>query len=230
MNVQSAEVAQNASALRRHAALRALSEARQSFLFGMRAARVIGFMIAAGGLILLFVVSGTRGRDALHVVVVRTLAWLSWSVGSIAALSATRDFAALDERDGIAALALERGYSERELGAARTAASVRVITGLLAVPALAVSMGALALSSSTGLLVPRVLLALGVLGYVAALGLALGIVARWSAAASPTHARVLLAVIVLGPELARAAWPHVPSLPAGFAWLLERLVSVGAAA
>jgi len=214
---------------RRRQSLVALCAMRQRALTGMRVARFAGAAVALTGLIALLVLSSSRGRDVLDVAAVRGLAWLSWTVGSLATFSAARDLASLDDRDGIVALALERGYSRRALAQARIAASVRVITGLLAVPALVLAVSALALTGSLALVVPRTLFAVGVCGYVAALGTVLGLLSRWSAAMSPTRGRALVAGIVLLPELARAAWPSVPSVPAAFAWLLERLVEIGSA-
>jgi len=215
---------------RRRESLVALCAMRQRTLAGMRVARFVGLAVALSGVVGLLVLSASPGRDVLHVVAARGIAWLSWTAGALAALSAARDLASLDDRDGIAALALERGYSRRALARARTAASVRVITRLLAVPALVLAVSALALTSSLALVAPRVLFVVGVCGYVAALGTVLGLLSRWSAAMSPTRGRALLVAIVLLPGLAREVWPSVPSIPAAFAWFLEQLTSIGSAA
>jgi hypothetical protein len=216
--------------LRRRQSLVALCAMRQRALAGMRVARFVGLAVALIGVVALLVVSGSPGRDVLHAIAAQGIGWLSWTAGALATLSAARDLASLDHRDGIAALALERGYSRRALARARTAASVRVITRILGLPALMLAVSALALTSSLALVAPRVLFVVGICGYVAALGTVLGLLSRWSAAMSPTRGRVLLVAIMLLPELARQTWPSVPSIPAAFAWFLEQLTSIGSTA
>jgi hypothetical protein len=172
----------------------------------------------------------SRGVAAhLDGVALRGLGVLSWLAAGVAALSAAQNLQALDQREGVSALALQRGFDARSLGWARGAASVRRIALVTGAPALFLALLALALSPATAIR-SRVLLCGGVFAYVALLAVVLGLLARWAAALSPSRSRALLLAVVLGPALARLVWPLVPSVPALFGWLLHRLGSLGGSA
>jgi len=195
----------------------------------MKAARVLGFSIALATLVMMLVLSSGSGRDVVDVIVVRSIGLLSWLVGGLAALSAARDLDADDTRDGIFALVAQRGYSRRMLVWARAAATVQVVARLVGTPALVLALVAVLMSRSGMQTLARILLCVGIVGYVALLGVVLGLLARWSAAYAPRHGRALLAAVVLGPELVKYVSERVPSVPALFGWLLEQLVRVGSA-
>lgn len=217
------------SGWRRRRVLASVYDARLRQFGGMRLALVLGWTTAAGfALMMLFLAARGIAAD-LDTVVLRGVGVLSWLAAGVAALAAARDLQALDQREGVSALAMQRGFDARSLAQARVAASVRRIAIVTGGPALCLALLALALSPAAALR-SRALLCGGVCGYVALLAVVLGLLARWSAALSPGRARALLLVVVLGPELARIVWPLVPSVPALFGWLLDRLASLGAGA
>jgi hypothetical protein len=205
-----------------------LASARLRELFGFRAARVLGVGIAGGhALAMLGLVAG-GGADVADVLVVRALGWLSWLAAGSAALAAARDLAELDDRDGISALAAQRGFARTLLEPARSVAACVCIASVVAIPGVALALFSLALSPSANAIVPRAMLAFGVLGYAALLGVTLATLARWSVALSPRASRSVLAALVLVPELLANAWPDVPSVPAVFAELRHHLLGLGA--
>ena len=205
-----------------------LLDARQQTLFGMRVARWFGGAIALGYAIAMLVLATSGAAVVADVLVVRALGWLSWLAAGAAALSAARDLAALDTQQGMVALAAQRGFSGYLLEPARTAAAAYAITRVLAIPALALALLALALSPGIGLIGPRVVLCAAVLAYSALLGVTLALLARWSSALSPRHGRSVMLGLVFLPELAAAALGDVPSVPSAFADLLDAAQGIGA--
>ena len=213
--------------IRRTAALTGLCEAQLRTLLGVKLARIVGLLVAVGFGCAMLVLFTSAGRDVLDVLCLQALAWLSWLAAGIAALSAAQDLAARDRRDGIAALALQRGHDQSTLAYSRLLATVRVIARVTLGPALALALLAMALSGSVAVAASRALLAAGVFGYVLLLGAVLGGLARWAVMLSPNHGRSVLVALVIGPHLARTVWPQVPSIPAWFEALLAKLLQMG---
>lgn len=214
--------------LGRLVALASFYDTRLGGLPGVRVARWLGVLVALGfaGVMLVLAVAG--GRDVLDIIAIRGLEWLAWIAAGIAALGSAGDLAALDARDGVAALALQRGYASGELALGRTIAAMRCIGRAAGWPALSLSVLALLLSGTAELALRRALLCLAVAGYVALLAVVLGALARWSASLSSRRPRVVLLALLLGPYLLRAAWPLVPSVPSLFGGLVPHLVAIGA--
>jgi hypothetical protein len=213
---------------RRLIALTSFYDARVRALPGVRLARWLGALVALGFAGLMLVLAAAGGRDVLDVIAIRGLEWLAWLAAGVAALGTARDLADADAREGIAALALQRGYGKGELSFARAVATARAIARASGWPALALTVLALLLSSTLELAARRALLGLAVSGYVVLLAIVLAALARWSENLSPRRPRLVLLALVLGPYVVQALWPLVPSVPSVFAGLVPHLVAIGA--
>jgi len=194
---------------------------------GVRMARISGFLLMAGFGCAMLILSTRSDPSAQTMLSIEALAWLSWLVAGLAALSTAQDLSARDDRDGITTLLRQRGYDSRARRRARCLASMYVITRTALVPALGICALALALAKSLGAAAAHALQCAGSLGYLVVLGVVLGAFARWCAAISPRHGRALLLGLVVGPHLARSVWPTVPSVPALFSALLSHLQRLG---
>jgi hypothetical protein len=204
----------------------AIESDRLGARFGIRAAGVLGMLIALGyAIVLLFL---PNAGEAAASVVARALFWLSWLCAGTAALSAVRELAALGADDGFAALLAQRGFAASVLPPARLVAAALRIARVIALPgvSLAILAGTLARSSSGFLAV--LLLMAKVIGYSALLAATLAVLARWAALLHPRRARALLAMLIIVPELLRGVWSGVPSVPAFFGGLLAQLPARGA--
>ncbi|MEI9941194.1 MAG: hypothetical protein WDO69_28585 [Pseudomonadota bacterium] len=211
--------------LQRERALIALFDLGRKKSHGLRAAKLYAFCVFAGYAI---AISLTRGSDrgaAIHGFIQAALVSLSWVVGALAALGSAQALAEQPERDALSALALQRGFHPSALLRARTEAATVRVTRLVAVPALLLVVVGVARG---GTLPWALSVAPAVVVYAGALGLALALLAHFSAELSPRHPRALLAVLVLGPLLISLAYPAVPSLPGLFSGLLSRLLAAGA--
>jgi hypothetical protein len=204
-----------------------LESARLGARFGVRAANVLGVLIAAGFAIVL-IAAGREGAALAPAVVTRALAWLSWVVAGSAALAAARELGARGPDDGFAALAAQRGVPATALLPARVLAAALRIARAVALPGLVLALLAAGLADSAARLGSGLVLALKVLAYSALLGGTLALLARWSARLLPQRAGLLLAAIVLLPEVVRDTWSDVPSLPHLFGTLLDRFPTRGA--
>lgn len=154
---------------------------------------------------------------------VRCLGTASWVAG-VGALSLATDLAARDAAQGITGLARLRGFGESELERARQVAGAIKLGTIVLVPGLLLSLASAARFRS----LPAALLALslGVLTipYAALVGAVLALLARACQRVLPGRGRLLLLLVGLGPWLLAAGLGvKVPSLPAGFSWMLEHL-------
>ena len=203
----------------------AIENDRLGARFGMQAATWLGILVALGYAVVLLLLPDA---GAAATVVARALFWLSWLVAGAAALSAASEFAAVGTDDGFAALLAQRGVTASALRPARLVAAALRIGRAIGLPAVALAIlgGALARSSS-GLLAMAVLTA-WVSGYSLLLAGTLAVLARWSALLHPRRARLLLAALILVPELLRGTYSGVPSIPAFFGALLDQLPARGA--
>lgn len=179
------------------------------------------------GLVLAVALVGS-GSSA-DVVVQNALFWLSWLGGGGVALAAAGP-GRKPEDHAVRALAAQRGFSLRDLAMARAIATVRRVLRVVGLPALVVALLALAASGSFRLLLPRVLLVVGVTGYVVLLAVVISLLVELARALSPRHTRSTLAFLIVVPHLLRVLWPHVPSVPALFGLLLDQLARLGGAA
>ena len=94
-------------------------------------------------------------------------------------------------------------------------------------PTLALIVLVLALSGSVSVAAMRLMVAVGVIGFVGASGMLLGSLARWASAISPRAGRTMLVALVVVPHLARHVWPSVPSVPAWLGLAYTELLRFG---
>lgn len=191
----------------------------QGELWGLRIGRAYGFGIGLSYSLVAWLEPPSLG--ALAHLWSRSLGTASWVAG-LGALSLATDLQARDTMRGLTGLARLRGFGESELerarrlsGAIRLAANVMVpglmlaLTSLLRLHTPAAALAALALTAST-------------MPYAALVGFSLAPLARACSYWLPGRGRLLLAAITLGPWLlAMGLQVQLPSLPAGFAWVLE---------
>jgi hypothetical protein len=211
--------------VQRERALVALFDLGRQRSYGLRAAKLYAFGVFAGYAIAISLTRGKERGAVIHGFIHAALVSLSWVVGTLAALGTARALAEQPERDALTTLALQRGLPKSALLRARTgAASVRV-TRLVFVPALLLVLVGVARGGRLGWAVS---VAPATLVYASALGLALALLAHFSAELSPRHPRALLCLLVLGPLLISLAYPAVPSFPGLFSSLLSQLLAAGA--
>jgi len=192
--------------------------------FALRAAQLYAFGVLVAYAALMLLMNGEQRRAELSSVLYAALASLSWVVGALAAFGTARNLTRSPDRAGLVALARSRGFSARDMLRARVLAASLRVARLIAIPALLL----LALTLVRGQTASFVLLrAPGIVLYAALLGMCLAILAEISAELAPRHTRALLAALVLGPVLFAQVYAWVPSLPATFASLLDRLFTSG---
>lgn len=194
---------------------------------GAQLAKVSAWLIGLGYAVAMLLLARGTGGALLDVLVIDALGWLSWLTAGLVALSVAAAAKDPESGRGLESLALARGFSLAVIRDARGLAALRRVVRLTLGPALALALLALVLSGSPGLLAARLLLCLGVGGYVLVLALVLGGLAHIAATLAPRHGRSLLLLLVFAPHLARGLWPHVPSVPWLLGWLLDRLRALG---
>jgi hypothetical protein len=199
-----------------------LSSRRLGEAFGMRAGRTYAIGIAVSyGLLLLLLPASTDTRTA-GLVLSEALRAASWAVAGFGALSAARDLSGRDRTDGLLSLAQSSGYGKRDVVVSHWAAGGMRITFWLFVPfALLALFAGLRLSTPRALAWACAWLSFALV-YAPLLGVTASTLSRALARLFPGHGRSALLLLVLGPHLLRLSMPGLPSLPAGFAWLLER--------
>jgi hypothetical protein len=152
-----------------------------------------------------------RIRAALLPAGRRCLGWLSWLTAGLAlAAGAAKNPA---ELQALASLAEQRGYVAAAVNDARGLAAMRRIVRLTLVPALVLSLLALALAGSLGVAAVRLLFVIGAVGYVHVLALLVGGLAHLAATLAPRHGRSLLLLFLFLPHVARVIWSSLPSVP-----------------
>jgi len=194
--------------------------------YGLRAAKLYAFGVFVSYAIAISLARGSGRRAAIHSLLQAALVSLSWVVGALSALGSAQALAEQPEREALSALALQRGFSKSALLRARSAAATVRVTRLVGVPALLLVLVGVARG---GTLRWALSVAPAVVIHAGLLGLALALLAHFSAELSPRHPRALLTLLVLGPVLISLAYPAVPSLPRLFSGLLSRLFASGAA-
>jgi hypothetical protein len=212
--------------VRRERALIALFDLGRQKNRDLRAARVYAFGVFASYALAIALTGSAARQPLIQSYLTAALVALSWLVGALASLGSAQVQAEHGERDGLTALALQRGFSESALVHARTLATAQRIARLIGLPALLLVAVGVARGATPAWALAT---APAVLIYVSALGLALAVSAQLSAELAPRHPRALLLALVLGPVLLAQAYSAVPSLPGLFSALLSRLFSAGAA-
>ena len=211
--------------VQRERALIALFDLGRQKSYALRVAKLYAFGVFAGYAIAISLTRGEQRGAAIHAFIHAALVSLSWVVGTLAALGTARALAEQPERDALSALSLQRGLPKSALLRARTGAATGQVARLVGVPALLLVLVGLARGAS---LRWAVSVAPAVMVYAAILGLALALLAHFSAELSARHPRALLCLLVLGPLLMSLAFPAIPSLPGLFSGLLSRLLGAGA--
>lgn len=205
-----------------------LTDYEQRRLWGMRIASAYAVWIGiAGGVLMLAVASDAKGGP-LGLIVVRSVGWLTWIAGGLALWSAAGACANPGAPCPVAELAALRGYSRTSVERGRSAAVTFRVAYLIAVPSLALASLSLGWARSVPVLLWTGALCAAVLAYSLVLGTSVALLARVACALWPRHARATALALVVVPHLAHLAWPRVPSVLTLFAWLLERLLYVGA--
>lgn len=203
-----------------------LTDNQHRRLWTLRFARAYAIWIGVAGAVLMVAVAHTAEGVALGLVVVRAVTWLSWVVGGLALWAAAKLYDA--PACAVTELARLRGYPQAAVRWSSTAAVAVRVTYLTAMPALLLSCLSLGWLRS-----PRAIFWIVVLGgcvaaYSIVLGACVALLARLAQTTSPHHARLTALALVAVPHLAHAAWPQIPSIPSAFAWLVDRLLAVGA--
>jgi hypothetical protein len=210
----------------RERALVSCFELAQRKSFRLRAAKLYAFGVFVSYAVAISVARGSGRSAAIQGFLHSALIALSWVVGALAALGTAHGLSEQPERDGLRALAVQRGFSSPAILRARTLAGALRIARLIAVPALAL----VGVAVARGQALAWALATLpAVLAYAAGLGLCLAALAHFSSQLSPRHARGLLVALVLGPLLISQAYSAVPSVPGLFAAWLDQLLGAGAA-
>ena len=212
--------------LQRERALIALFDLGRRRSAALRLATLYAFGVFVSYAVAIALTRGESRASAIHGFVKAALVSLSWVVGGLSALGSAQALAQQAERDELAALAIQRGFQPSALLRARTWAATVRVTRTVCIPALLLILVGVARG---GTLRWALTVAPAVVVYAGALGLALALLAHFSAELSPRHPRALLAVLVLGPLLLSLAYPSIPSLPRLFSGLLSRLFAAGAA-
>jgi hypothetical protein len=212
--------------LQRERALIALFDLGRQKTTALRLAKLYAFGVFASYAVAIALTRGESRAGAIHGFVKAALVSLSWVVGGLAALGSAQALAQQTERDALAALAIQRGFQPSALLRARTWAAAVRVTRTVCIPALLLILLGVARG---GTLRWALCVAPAVIFYAGSLGLALALLAHFSAELSPRHPRALLAVLIIGPFLLSLAYPSIPSLPRLFSGLLSRLLAAGAA-
>lgn len=202
-------------------ALVRLASRSQQQLWGLRLGRVYGFGVGAS-----YAFVALIGPESLAVsskLWARCLATASWVAG-VGALSLATDLAARDAAQGISGLARLRGFGEPELERARALSGAIRLASIVLVPGLLVSLASMLRYRTFDSALRALALGVSTLPYAALVGSVLALLARACHRSLPGRGRLLLLAVCLGPWLlARGLDAKIPSLPAGFDWLLEHL-------
>jgi hypothetical protein len=194
----------------------------QRQLLGLRLGRVYG--VGIGLSYALMAALGPAEAAVAANLWVRCLATASWVAG-VGALSLASDLAARDAAQGVSSLARLRGFGEAAVERARVLAGALRLGTTVLVPGLIVALALLLkLRTLSGAATALCLFVLTV-PYAALVGGVLAPLARACHHFLPGRGRWLLAAVVLGPWVLGAGLnAPVPSIPAGFDWLLSRAV------
>jgi hypothetical protein len=124
-------------------------------------------------------------------------------------------------------IAEARGLDARALPLVRACAVAIVLARAVGGPALVTTAVGLALAVSVRDVALDVGLAVGVVGYAIVYGVVVAVLVDVAARAAFRHAHWVLAGLVFFPYLAHEAFGSVPNVVTGFAWLIDRVISLG---
>lgn len=186
--------------------------------------RLYAFGIGASYSLLMFTLPLSDGlAPGLWAKCLTTASW----VAGVAALSLARDLADRDTAQGLTGIARLRGFSARELERARLAAGAIKLSSTITIPGVMLAVAALLRFRTLASASVALALLLFTVGYAALFGGAVSALARACSRALPGRGRTLLLAVVLGPWLLAAGIDaHLPSVPAAFGWLLDRLAGL----
>jgi hypothetical protein len=173
--------------------------------------------------------SRARAGESLDLVVVDALGWLSWLSAGLVGLSAAGWGREPTERARLEMLAALRGHRRTAVRDACALAAIGRILRLVLPAALLLALLALAFSGTLRLLPARLLLCVGVVGYVLALAFLVGGTGHVASLIAPRHGRSAFVALLFVPELLRSIWSELPSIPWVLGWLLDRLRAIGGA-
>lgn len=165
---------------------------------------------------------------AIEGLLLQALRSASWFVAGLCALSAARDLVRRDLEEGVTALVAQRGHDPKSLELSRGLAAALLIATWIGLPAVLLALLAWVRVSDLSSLPWAIAWVSFAIVYSIALGLVIGALARVASHISPERGRLVLIGLVLTPELLRAVWPSVPSVPAAFAWALDRAAELNA--
>lgn len=205
------------------------SKRRIGELFGARAGRLYGIGVALSFAVLIGFLPEPVSPSKVEDLLIAALKSASWSVAGFTALSAARDLGRRDDDDGILSLVAQRGHDPRSLELSRVLGAALWVASWVAGPALVLAAFAWTRLGDWSLWPWTFSWASFVLFYSASLGIAAGGLAR-GAARVTSWGRLGLIALVMAPELLRSVWPSVPSIPAAFAWALERAAQLDSVA
>lgn len=206
-------------------ALVRLQLARLAELADLRAARLYAIGMALSFGLLAGFAPGDGGSLANHWLA-EALTAASWAVAGLSTLGLGRDLERRDRDDGFGTLGHVRGFARAELASAQGTASALWVAAGVALPAwLVLGISVLVAQPAAGW---ALFWGAFVAGYAAALALALSLLARAARRLAPRDARVVVALLVLGPELLRLAGASaLPTLPHAFGVALASAESFG---
>lgn len=200
--------------------MRLCSKAQQQ-LWGLKLGRWYG--LGVGVSYALVALAGPESLAVSSKLWARCLATATWVAGA-AALSLATDLASRDATQGLTGLVRLRGFGEAELERARRLAGALRLSAIVLWPGLVLSVASLVRFRTLEGALQALSLGLLTLPYAALVGSVLSLLARLCHRLLPGRGRLLLLAVCLGPWLvALGLHAKVPSIPAGFAWLLEHL-------
>ena len=193
----------------------------QGELLGLRLGRLYGFGIGASyALMAWFGPLSVSGSAKLWA---RCLATASWVAG-VGALSLATDLAARDATQGLTTLARLRGFGAAALERARGLAGAERLASNVLVPGLMLAAALMLRFRTLHAALVALGLALASAPYAALVGVTLAQLARGCSRWLPGRGRLLLLCVALGPWLLGIGLhARLPSIPAAFGWLLERI-------
>jgi hypothetical protein len=212
--------------LRRTRAVVALCRGRLLALRGVRFARVVAALCAAGFAAAAVMLRVTDGADAsLEGLTVTAAHWIAWIAGAPLAFAAAEDHAARDRRDGVEALAAMRGISPAALDSGRTIGAMTAVAWAIGAPLAALALFTAALAGRGSVALHRAGLGLSALAFAVIAGVTLGGVGSVCSRVGRARGRWLLAAVLLGPWVladltGQGAW----SIPGALGAVLDFLL------
>lgn len=210
---------------RRHRALVRLEISTLSRAWLARTGRWSAWYLAVVQVALIFWVSATTAVADFAGLVMRTVTLLTWTAATIA-LAAATDVKWRERNRWTSDLSRQRGFSARQLEAARTSAAVELVMRPLLLPTVAVAGIAVCLSDTFAGAFASVLRLFAIGVYAVAAGTLFGLLARWSSLLCPTRPKSLLTAIIVLPYVAGLAVGPVPNVVDFLSAFLDRIATI----